>query len=161
MNEQPDADEHSGGSPGEQSAETPPIRTTKVKGGNPFKNGFKPTGQRSKQGKSQSYLTKKSLLKHMLEVDITVGDLPTEMADQIRSKLPGFLENVERKFTIRQVMELVQLQLLFSKSDYVKQDAITAIKDRTEGKPMQKVQVENLEAEPTEFVLTNGRRLVI
>lgn len=141
----------------EQTGENLPARTAKVKGGNPFKSGFKPNGKRKKA----SFIHKKSLLKHMLEVDITVQDLPTELADELRKVLPGFVENVEKKFTFRQIMELVQIQLLFSRSDYVKQDAINAMKDRIEGKPMQKVQVENLEAEPTEFVLPNGRRLVI
>jgi hypothetical protein len=125
----------------------------------PFKSGFVPNGKRRK--KSGGYITKRSLLQVMLEVDITVADLPTEFADNIRKRIPGFLENVEKKFTIRQVMEMLQLQLLFSKSDYVVQDAIMAIKDRVDGKPLQKLQVESLEAEPTELILPNGRRLTI
>lgn len=135
---------------------------TKLKHRNPFKSGFVPTGKRSEKGKSQRYVHKKNLLKHMLEVEITIQDLPTCMADELRRMLPGVFENIESKFTMRQVMELVQFQLLFSRSDFVKQDAINAIKDRVEGKPMQKVQVESAEAaEPTEFVLPNGRRLFI
>ena len=56
---------------------------------------------------------------------------------------------------------MTQLQLLFSNSDYVRQDAINAIKDRVEGKPMQKIQVENMEVEPTQFILPGGRVLTI
>lgn len=140
------------------AASEPPKRS-KVQGGNPFKNGFKPNGKRNKQG--QSYMHKKTLLKHMLEVEITVDDLPVRFADFIRNRIPGFLEKVERKFTMRQIMELVQLQLLFSKSDYVRQDAINAIKDRIEGKPMQQIKVEAFTAEPTEIVLPQGRKIII
>lgn len=135
------------------------IKTTKIKGGNPFASGFVPNGRRKK--KDQSYLTKKSLLKHMLEVDLTVQDLPTSMADELRRILPGWFDNVERRFTMRQIMELVQFQLLFSKSDYVKQDAISAIKDRVDGKAVQKMQFEQVEPDPTEFILPNGRKIAI
>lgn len=126
---------------------------------NPFKNGFKPTGKRATTGKS--YLNKKALLKYMLDVDITVVDLPVQIADHIRATIPGFVEQLDRKFTMRQILEIVQLQLLFSRSDYVKQAAIIAIKDRIEGKPMQKIQVDNLDADPTEFILPNGRKIAI
>jgi hypothetical protein len=125
---------------------------------NPFKSGYAPTGIRRQK---QLWYTKRSLLKTMLEVPIMSRDLPTALADRIRLIIPGFLDNVERKFTMYQIMELVQLQLLFSPSDYVKQDAINAIKDRVEGKPMQKIQVENMEAEPTQFVMPNGRTITI
>lgn len=135
-------------------------KTPKVKGGNPFASGFKPNGKR-RANYSQSYLTKRSLLKTMLDVDITIHDLPTVMADQLRNKLPGWFENVERKFTMRQIMELLQFQLLFSKSDYVVQDAIKEIKDRVDGKAVQKIQVEQTESEPTEIVLPGGRKLII
>lgn len=97
----------------------------------------------------------------MLEVDLTIQDLPTKMADELRTVLPGWFDNVERKFNMRQIMELVQFQLLFSKSDYVKQDAIKEIKDRVDGKAVQKVQVEQAEAEPTEIILSGGRRIII
>lgn len=123
----------------------------------PFKSGFVPNGRRKKGG----FITKKNLLKHMLEVNITVADLPVKMADEIRRKLPGFLENVEQAFTVRQVMELVQIQLLFSKSDYVKQDAIKEMKDRIDGKAVQKLVIDSMDAEPTELVLSNGRRVAI
>lgn len=97
----------------------------------------------------------------MLEVDITIQDLPTSMADELRRILPGWFDHVERKFNMRQIMELVQFQLLFSKSDYVKQDAIDAIKDRVDGKAVQKVQIEQAEAEPTQIVLPGGRTIII
>lgn len=132
----------------------------KIKGGNPFASGFVPTGKR-RANNSHSYLTKKSLLKHMLEVDITIQDLPTKMADELRKILPGWFDNVERRFNLRQIMELVQFQLLFSPSDYVKQDAINAIKDRVDGKAVQKMQFEHVEQEPTEFILPGGRKLII
>lgn len=128
---------------------------------NPLKSGFVPTGKRSKQGASKTYLTKRSLLKMMLEQDLRVNDLPVGLADRIRRVAPGFLDNIDRKFTMYQIMELVQLQLVFSKSDYVKQDAINAIKDRIEGKPVQKVQMERLDVEPTELVLPGGRKVLI
>lgn len=141
-----------------------PIKVRKVKGGNPFASGFKsgfiPTGKR-RANHTQSYLTKKSLLKLMLEVDITIQDLPTTMADQLRDMLPGWFEHVEKRFTMRQIMELVQFQLLFSRSDYVRQDAVNAIKDRVDGKAVQKMQFETTEADPTEFKLPNGRIIVI
>lgn len=135
-------------------------KAPKVKGGNPFASGFKPNGKR-RGNHSQTYLTKKSLLKTMLEVDITIADLPTVMADELRRVLPGWFDHVEKKFTMRQIMELTQFQLLFSKSDYVKQDAINAIKDRVDGKAVQKLQVEAAEAEPTEIKLPGGRTLII
>jgi hypothetical protein len=135
-------------------------KAPKVKGGNPFASGFKPNGKR-RANYSHSYLTKRSLLKVMLEVDITIQDLPTTLADKVRGMLPGWFENVERKFNMRQIMELVQFQLLFSGSDYVRQDAINAIKDRVDGKAVQKVQVEAAEAEPTEIVLPGGRKIII
>lgn len=138
---------------------TTPVKIPKPLKRSPFKSGFVPNGKRRKN--TGGYITKRSLLKEMLEIDITVQDLPTLFADQIRTKLPGFLENVEKKFTIRQIMELMQIQLMFSRSDYVVQDAISAMKDRIDGKPMQKVQIENLEAEPTELILPNGRKLLI
>lgn len=128
---------------------------------NPLKSGFVPTGKRSKQGASKTYLTKRSLLKMMLEQDLRVNDLPTGLADRIRRVAPGFLDDIDRKFTMYQIMELVQIQLVFSKSDYVKQDAINAIKDRIEGKPVQKVQMEKLDVEPTELVLPGGRKVLI
>lgn len=142
---------------GEQLPDTIPKKPPPPKGGSPFKSGFIPNGRRKKQ----TYLTKKSLLKHMLEVDITVTDLPTHIADELRLMLPGWFENVESRFNMRQIMELVQFQLLFSKSDYVKQDAITAIKDRVEGKAVQKMQIEGTEPDPTEFILPNGRKVAI
>lgn len=132
----------------------------KVPGGNPFASGFVPNGKRRKKD-SYSYLTKKGLLKHMLEVDITITDLPTKMADELRRKLPGWFENVNKRFTMLQVIELVQLQLVFAKSDYVKQDAITAIKDRVYGKPKQTLTIEPQESEPAEIKLPNGRIIVI
>jgi hypothetical protein len=135
-------------------------KAPKVQKKNPFASGFQPTGKR-RANYSQSYLTKKSLLKTMLEVDITIQDLPVKMADELRTVLPGWFDNVERKFNMRQIMELVQFQLLFSKSDYVKQDAINAIKDRVDGKAVQKVQVEQAESEPTEIELPGGRIITI
>lgn len=126
---------------------------------NPFASGFVPNGKRNPR--SQSYLTKKNLLKTMLEVDIRVLDLPTSLADRLREILPGWFEDVEKKFTMRQIMELVQFQLLFSKSDYVKQQAIEAIKDRVDGKAVQTTKVELVEPEPTEFVLPGGRTIII
>lgn len=134
-------------------------KVNKIKGGNPFANGFVPNGKRKR--KDYSYLTKKSLLKHMLEVDITVQDLPTKMADDLRNFLPGWFDDVERRFSMRQIMELVQLQLLFSASEYVRQDAINSIKDRVDGKAVQKLQLEEINSEPTEIVLPNGRKLII
>lgn len=103
----------------------------------------------------------KSLLKRMLAAELTVGDLPTKMADQLRKDFPGFFDDVERKFTMSQIVEMIQFKLLFAKSDYVRQNAIEAIKNRVEGKPMQKLQVEEVEVDPTEFVLSNGRKLAI
>lgn len=137
-----------------------PATVTKIKGGNPFQSGFVPTGRRRKNY-SQSFLTKKSLLKHMLEVDITVRDLPTKMADDLRTLLPGWFDHVERRFTMRQIMELSQLQLLFSRSDYVRQDAINSIKDRVDGKAVQKLELARAEDDPTEFILPSGRRVQI
>lgn len=144
---------------GQESDNIPlPVPFKKNKG-NPFVSGFVPNGRRKKR--TTSYLAKKSLLRTMLEVDITVQDLPAHMADELRNVLPGWFENIETKFNMRQIMELIQLQLLFSKSDYIKQDAINAIKDRVDGKAVQKMQFENVEPDPTEFILPNGRRLII
>lgn len=126
---------------------------------NPFANGFVPNGRRKKS--SQSYLTKKNLLKHMLEVDITIQDLPIKMAEHLRDLLPGWFDNVEKRFTMRQIMEITQFQLLFSKSDYVRQDAINAIKDRVDGKAVQKLQISEVEYDPTEIVLPSGRKIAI
>lgn len=131
-----------------------------VKIGNPFKNGFIPTGKR-KQARVQTFLQKRTLLKYMLEVDITIQDLPVRMADEVRLMLPGWFDNIEKRFTLAQIMELVQFQLLFSKSDYVKQDAITAIKDRVYGKTIQKLQVESTQFEPTQVVLPSGQIIEI
>lgn len=128
---------------------------------NPFAAGYKPSPGKSKQGQSARYITKKNLLKIMLDVDLTVADLPLFIADAIRKECPGFLDAVEKKFTMYQLMELVQLQLLFSPSHYVRQDAINAIKDRVEGRPMQKIQLEGMDAEPAEMVLPGGRVIVI
>jgi hypothetical protein len=137
----------------------PAPKPKKVPGGNPFASGFVPNGRRKKR--DARYISKKNLLKHMLEVDITIQDLPTRMADELRRKLPGVFENVDRRFTMLQVIELVQLQLVFAKSDYVKQDAITAIKDRVYGKPKQTLSLEAAESEPAEIKLPNGRIIVI
>jgi hypothetical protein len=127
---------------------------------NPFASGFVPNGKRNPR--SQSYITKKHLLKTMLEVDITIQDLPTNLADRLRHMLPGWFESVEKKFTMRQIMELVQFQLLFSSSDYVKQQAIEAIKDRVDGKAVQTVKLDAMvEPDPTEIVLPGGRKIVI
>ena len=144
----------------QQNPQEPKKRTPKPpKGGSPFLSGFVPNGRR--KNKSQSYLSKKNLLKHMLEVDITIADLPVKMADELRDKLPGWFEDVDKRFNLLQIMELTQLQLIFSKSDYVKQDAITAIKDRVYGKPKQVLSIEPQESEPTELKLPNGRVIVI
>jgi hypothetical protein len=141
-------------------AQEQPKKTTGPNRKNPFASGFVPNGKRNRN--SQSYLTKKHLLKTMLEVDITIQDLPTSLADRLRTMLPGWFEHVEKKFTMRQIMELVQFQLLFSASDYVKQDAINAIKDRVDGKAVQTVKLDTMaEPEPTEIVLPNGRKIVI
>lgn len=143
-----------------QVPDTTQKKEPKVQKKNPFASGFTPTGKR-RANYSTSYLTKRSLLKTMLDVDLTIQDLPTRMADELRTTLPGWFDNVERKFNMRQIMELVQFQLLFSKSDYVKQDAIKEIKDRVDGKSVQKIQVEQSEAEPTEIVLPGGRKIII
>jgi hypothetical protein len=129
------------------------------KGGSPFLSGFVPNGRR--KVKSQSYLSKKNLLKHMLEVDITIADLPVKLADELRKTLPGWFDDVEKRFNMLQIMELTQFQLLFSKSDYVKQDAITQIKDRVYGKPKQTLSIEPQESDPTELKLPNGRVIII
>lgn len=135
------------------------IKAPRQNGKNPFASGFVPNGRRKK--KSQSYLTKRNLLKYMLEVDLSVQDLPQKMADDLRTLLPGWFESVERRFTMRQIMELVQFQLLFSKSDYVRQDAINAIKDRVDGKAVQKLTFDPTEVEETEIILPNGRKIAI
>lgn len=103
----------------------------------------------------------KSLLKRMLDVPITVQDLPTKMADKLRKEYPGFFDDIDRKFTMKQVVEMIQFNLLFARSDFVKQNAIEAIKNRIEGKPMQRMQVEEVDSDPTEFILSNGRKLTI
>lgn len=127
---------------------------------NPFKSGFIPTGKRSAP-KGSSFVTKRALLRYMLEVDITVQDLPTVIADEIRDRWPGMFENVEKKFTWGQILELTQLKLVLSKSEKVQQQAINAIKDRTEGRPMQKIQVQQEDEEPTELILSNGMKIRI
>lgn len=126
---------------------------------NPFKSGYTPTGKKGKHG--NSYITKRALLRYMLEVDITVQDLPVVIADELRARWPGLFESVERKFTWGQIMELTQLKLVLSKSEKVQQQAINAIKDRTEGRPMQKIQVQQEDEEETELVLPNGMRIRI
>lgn len=126
---------------------------------NPWKTGFKPNGKRS--NKTRAFFTKKTLMQTMLSLEITVADLPTHFADKLRAKYPGFLERVDKKFTMAQILELAQFQLLFSKSDYVVQDAIIAIKDRNEGKPMQMLKVQQLEVEPTKFILPDGQEVFI
>jgi hypothetical protein len=140
----------------DESTQPAPKKTIKR---NPFKSGFVPTGKRS--GKNKSVFSRRNLLKFMLEVDITAKDLPLEIADMIRNKIPGFIEDIDRKFTLAQIMELTQLQLLFSNSDYVRQDAIEAIKNRIDGKPVQSIQIQQIETDPTEIVLPNGRKIVI
>jgi hypothetical protein len=144
----------------EQNLSAPVPKPKKVPGGNPFASGFVPNGKRRKKD-SYSYLTKKGLLKHMLEVPITIQDLPTKLADNLRKHFPGQFEHVNRRFTLRQIVELTQLQLLFSKSDYVRQDAIDAIKDRVDGKPKQTLAIEGAESEPAEIKLSNGRVIII
>lgn len=126
---------------------------------NPFQSGFSPNGRRKKQG--GSYVTKRALLRYMLEVDITVQDLPTVLADEIRALWPGMFENIEKKFSWGQVLELTQLKLVLSKSEKVRQQAINSIKDRTEGRPMQKIQVQQEDEEETELVLPNGLKIRI
>jgi hypothetical protein len=128
---------------------------------NPFKPGFRNPGEKRVYDGQNKWTRRKSLLKMMLEVQLTANDLPEYLADSLRVRFPGLLDDISHKFTMWQVMEMTQFQLLFSKSDYVRQGAIIAIKDRVEGKPMQKVQVESLETDPTEFLLPNGRRLII
>lgn len=147
--------------PDDHAEETTPSPRAMGVAKNPFSSGFRPPSMTKRKGKAGGYLQKRSLLKMMLEIPLTVNDLPTWLADNIRAKCPGFLDNVERKFTMYQIMEMTQFQLLFSGSDYVRQDAINAIKDRVEGKPMQKIQVENMEVEPTQFILPGGRVLTI
>lgn len=126
---------------------------------NPFQSGYAPTGKKGKKG--NSYITKRGLLRYMLEVDITVQDLPSVIADELRARMPGVFENVERKFSWAQILELTQLKLVLSKSEKVQQQAINAIKDRTEGRPMQKIQVQQEDEEETELVLPNGLRIRI
>lgn len=121
----------------------------------PFMAGYD-IGTSTKKG-----VQTKTLLKRMLAAPLTIQDLPTKMADQLRKDFPGFFDDIERKFTMSQVVEMIQFKLLFAKSDYVKQNAIEAIKNRVEGKPMQKLQVEEVDHDPTEFVLSNGRKLTI
>lgn len=137
---------------------TPAPKTNKHNPKNPFKSGFIPNGKR--RG-NQSVFKRRDLLKHMLEIDITAADLPVQIADMIRTKIPGFIENVERKFTLAQIMELTQLQLLFSSSDYVRQDAIEAIKNRIDGKPVQSIQIQQVETDPSIIILPNGRQITI
>lgn len=140
---------------------TPAQKTNKPKKHdpkNPFKSGFVPNGKR--RG-NQSVFKRRDLLKYMLEIDITAADLPVEIADMIRAKIPGFIENVERKFNLAQIMELTQLQLLFSSSDYVRQDAIEAIKNRIDGKPVQSIQIQQVETDPSIIILPNGRQITI
>jgi len=121
---------------------------------NPFASGFVPNGR--KKGE-KGFATRRDLLKHMLHVDLRIVDLPVVMADQLRAKFPGMFDNIHRKFTMAQIMELTQLQLLFSPSDLVRQQAINAIKDRTEGRPVQKLQLSPGQTEdPTQLVLPNG-----
>jgi hypothetical protein len=145
----------------DENAELPAVIRPAVKKNkaNPFLSGFIPTGKRKKA--TTTYLTKRSLLKTMLEVDVTIQDLPTVLADHLRNTLPGWFDNVERRFTMRQIMELVQFQLLFSPSDHVKQDAINAIKDRVDGKAVQKMVFETEDPDPTELVLPNGRKIIL
>lgn len=126
---------------------------------NPFKSGFAPNGKRGTTGKS--YVTKRALLRYMLEVDLTVQDLPTHMADELRKRWPGMFESVERKFNWQQILELTQLRLVLSPSEKVQQQAINAIKDRTEGRPMQKIQVQQEDEEPAEMTLPNGMKIRI
>lgn len=103
----------------------------------------------------------RTMLKRMLECEITVQDLPVKIADKLRKEHPQFFDDIERRFTFSQILELVQLNLLFAKSDYVKQQAIEAIKNRVEGRPTMKLQVQEIEEDPTEFILSNGRKITI
>lgn len=135
----------------------PPTRKKKEK--SPFKNGWVPTHRH--RGGVQTFITRKGLLKHMLEMDITVDNLPIHMSEKIREVLPGWFDDVERRFTMRQIMELVQFQLLFSNSDHVRQEAINSIKDRVDGKVIQKLQFEDTVPEETEILLPNGNRIII
>lgn len=141
----------SGGAQSPKDLKTPkPMAPAK----NPFASGFAPNGKRNKQG---GFATKRGLLRHMLEVDLRIIDLPVAMADRMRAEWPGLFDNVNKKFTMSQIMELTQLQLLFSKSDIVRQHAINAIKERTLGKVPQKVTFEGGEEEnPTQLKLPNG-----
>ena len=127
---------------------------------NPFASGFAPNGRRGNKG-GKSFTTKRALLKLMLEVDLTIGDLPTVLADELRARWPGLFEAVDKKFSWAQIMELTQLKLVLSKSEKVQQQAINAIKDRTEGRPMQKIQVQQEDEEPTELMLANGTKIRI
>ena len=132
---------------------------------NPFVAGFRgaqppPEEKRVYDGRNR-WTRSKSLLKLMLEVPLRATDMPTHIADAIRLKFPGLIDDVDRKITMWQVLEMTQFQLLFSSSDYVRQAAVEAIKNRVEGRPMQKLQVETLESEPTEFLLPGGRVITI
>lgn len=143
-----------GGAQAPQEPRTPkPMAASR----NPFANGFVPTGKQRQKG----FATRRGLLRHMLEVDLRIVDLPVVLADSLRAEFPGMFENVHRKFTMAQIMELTQLKLLFSKSDLVRQRAIDSIKDRTDGKPMQKPGGETPEEEPTQLVLPNGDTIFI
>lgn len=97
---------------------------------NPFRPGFAPNGKRN--GGRGGFATRRGLLRYMLDLELTTQDLPTKMADELRRKWPGLFENVEKKFTWAQILDLTQLQLVLSPSEKVQQQAINAIKDRTE-----------------------------
>jgi len=82
---------------------------------------------------------KKNLLKELMIINLDQSEL--DQFQDLKAKFPSFFNSTEDK-NFQLFMEVKQIGLVFHKDGKVSQRAINAIKDRIDGRPTQKIDVE-------------------
>lgn len=100
----------------------------------PFKQGE--DARRNTIGLNKGSKWKKTLLSDLMTVDL--GESEIKQFKAIKEKFPSFFTGThEQNFQL--FLEVKQVSLVFHKDPKVSQTAIEKIKDRIEGKPVQKI----------------------
>lgn len=103
--------------------------------GRPFTTGE--DDRRNVTGANKGSKWKGTLLKDLMTMDLSTAEM--DSFKEFSEKFPSFFSDDNNDKNFQLFMELKQMSLVFHKDAKVSQSAISAIKDRIEGKPQQHV----------------------
>lgn len=91
----------------------------------------------NRKGANKGSKWKKTLLKELMTIDLF--DAKNEIFEKLFEEFPIIFNNSDKEKNLQLLMELKQISLVFNEDPRISQAAITAIKDRIEGKPQQHI----------------------